>query len=198
MTSENTTVQLQGLIDRLHGGDGEARRCLLERACDRLRRLTRTIFADFARLRRHEESGDILNNAVIRLMRRLSGEQPATVRDFFRLAAREIRCTLLDMVRHHFGPECAGVREVGTPVSPEASVGAGEPSATTYEPAALAIWTEFHEKVEQLPDEVREVVDLLWYEGLSQTEAAEVLGVAAITVKRRWAEARLRLGAALQ
>jgi DNA-directed RNA polymerase specialized sigma24 family protein len=47
------------------------------------------------------------------------------------------------------------------------------------------------------PAGVREVVDLLWYEGLSQTEAAEVLGVAAITLKRRWAEARLRLGTAL-
>ncbi len=66
------------------------------------------------------------------------------------------------------------------------------------EPAALAIWTEFHQKVEELPAEVRDVVDLLWYQGLSQPEAAQALGVAAITVKRRWAEARLRLGAILQ
>jgi RNA polymerase sigma-70 factor (ECF subfamily) len=131
-------------------------------------------------------------------MRRLSAEAPTTVRDLFRLAAREIRRTLLDLARHYFGPECAGVCEVALPPGPDSSAGPAEHSASTYEPAALAAWTEFHQKVEELPDDIREVVDLLWYQGLSQCEAAQALGVAAITVKRRWAEARLRLGAFLQ
>lgn len=34
---------------------------------------------------------------------------------------------------------------------------------------------------------------LLWYEGLSQPEAAAALGVSLATVKRRWQAARLAL-----
>jgi RNA polymerase sigma-70 factor (ECF subfamily) len=41
------------------------------------------------------------------------------------------------------------------------------------------------------------VVGLLWYVGLSQVEAASVLGVSVRTVKRRWQEARIALARAL-
>lgn len=44
-----------------------------------------------------------------------------------------------------------------------------------------------------MADEQREIVNLLWYEGLSQPEAAAVLGVSLATVKRRWQAARLAL-----
>jgi hypothetical protein len=54
------------------------------------------------------------------------------------------------------------------------------------EPSNLAEWTEFHERVEALPEAEREVVGLLWYEGVSQEEAAALLGVSLRTVKRRW------------
>jgi DNA-directed RNA polymerase specialized sigma24 family protein len=42
-----------------------------------------------------------------------------------------------------------------------------------------------------------EVFDLLFYQGLAQAEAAAVLGVAEITIKRRWRAARMRLVQAL-
>jgi RNA polymerase sigma factor (sigma-70 family) len=48
--------------------------------------------------------------------------------------------------------------------------------------------------VERLSDEEREVIDLLWYQGLTQGEAAEVLGVSEKTINRRWMAARMRLG----
>jgi RNA polymerase sigma-70 factor (ECF subfamily) len=51
----------------------------------------------------------------------------------------------------------------------------------------------FHELVEKLPEAEREVVNLLFYEALSQDEAAKLLGVNVRTVKRRWQSARLRL-----
>ena len=38
---------------------------------------------------------------------------------------------------------------------------------------------------------------MLWYQGLTQAEAAELLGVSSRTVKRRWQTARLRLFEAL-
>ena len=58
-------------------------------------------------------------------------------------------------------------------------------------------WTEFHEAAARLPDDLRAVFDLLWYQELSQAEAAALLGVAVPTVKRRWLKARLRVQQAL-
>jgi RNA polymerase sigma factor (sigma-70 family) len=197
--ADASTTELQGLIDRLAAGDASARGELIDRACGRLRRLARRIFHDFARLKRLEDTDDLLNEAVMRLLRRLeAGRQPGSVAELFRLAAREMRCELLDMVRHHFGPEGPAVREAnnlaadssGNPALPESPT-------TTDEPARLATWTEFHHHVGELPEEERAVFDLLWYQGLTQAEAAILLGVAPITVKRRWASARLRLGTAL-
>ncbi len=54
-------------------------------------------------------------------------------------------------------------------------------------------WTEFHQQVEALPEDEREVFNLLWYGELTQAEAAEILGIAVRTVIRRWQAARVRL-----
>ena len=58
-------------------------------------------------------------------------------------------------------------------------------------------WTEFHEAVARLPDDLRVVFDLLWYQEMSQAEAAALLGVAVPTVKLRWMKARLQVQQAL-
>src|SRR5436190_1055282 len=63
----------------------------------------------------------------------------------------------------------------------------------SLEPTNLALWTEFHRQVEALPEEEREVFDLLWYQGLKQEEAAEIVGVTTRTIKSRWRSARLKL-----
>jgi RNA polymerase sigma-70 factor (ECF subfamily) len=49
-----------------------------------------------------------------------------------------------------------------------------------------------------MPDEEREIFDLLWYQGLSQAEAATLLKVSERTIKRRWQSARLKLHHALR
>jgi RNA polymerase sigma factor (sigma-70 family) len=197
--ADASTTELQGLIDRLAAGDPAARNELIDRACTRLRRLVRRIFPSDDRLRRVEDTDDVLNQAVVRLLRRLeAGPPPASVADFFRVAAREIRCELVDMVRHHFGPEGPAAREANNLVADSSgSPALPETPTTTDEPTRLATWTEFHRQAEALPAEEREVFDLIWYQGLTQAEAAVLLGVAAITVKRRWASARLLLGKAL-
>ncbi len=65
------------------------------------------------------------------------------------------------------------------------------------EPENIEAWAKFHEVVEALPEPEREVVNLLWYEEMSQPEAAEVLGISLATVKRRWQSARIRLSESL-
>jgi RNA polymerase sigma-70 factor (ECF subfamily) len=67
----------------------------------------------------------------------------------------------------------------------------------TDDPGRLSAWTEFHRQVEQLPEEEREVFSLIWYQGLTQGEAGELLGVSQKTINRRWMAARVRLGTIL-
>ena len=52
---------------------------------------------------------------------------------------------------------------------------------------------DLHEQVDALPDKEREVVDLLFFLGLSQQEAADVLRVPLTTVQGRWRSARVKL-----
>jgi RNA polymerase sigma-70 factor (ECF subfamily) len=189
--SERDSVRLQRCLDRLRQGDESARAELLEGVCDRMARLAHVMLRDYARLRGWEETGDVAQNALLRLHRALATVRPPTVRDFYRLATLELRRELLDLVRHHFGPLGeAGRRRP----SPE---GQAEPGNASLEPAALAVWAEFHEAAAALPEEEREVFDLLWYHDLGHTEAARLLDVAPRTVKRRWQAACLKLHAAL-
>jgi RNA polymerase sigma-70 factor (ECF subfamily) len=69
--------------------------------------------------------------------------------------------------------------------------------STDTSPSQLARWTEFHEAVEKLPEKERQVFELLYYQDLTQAEAAKMLQVAEITVRRHWLAARRRLGAFL-
>ena len=60
-----------------------------------------------------------------------------------------------------------------------------------------AAWVEEQVGVPGFLDDLRAAFDLLWYQGMSQAEAAALLGVAVPTVKLRWMKARLRVQQAL-
>ncbi len=192
---------LQHCLDRLRGGDRAAGRELLEHTCDRLSQLAHVMLKGYARLRRWEETADVVQNALVRLCRALETVTPTTLRDYYRLAALQIRRELLDLVRHYYGPQGAGGHHQsnadGSP-SGDAAPPAYERCDATQDPSRLAAWADFHRQAAALPEDEREVFDLLWYQGLGHTEAAAVLGVAARTVKRRWQSACLKLHDALQ
>jgi RNA polymerase sigma-70 factor (ECF subfamily) len=102
---------------------------------------------------------------------------------------------LIDLARHHFGPEGAAAHhhtDGAKQPSGDGPVEANE-AEPGGEPATLAEWTDFHERVQWLPQAAREVFDLLWYEGLTQAEVAQMLGVTERTVKNRWRSAKLEL-----
>ena len=61
----------------------------------------------------------------------------------------------------------------------------------------LKKWSEFHLLVEGLPEEEKDMVDLLWYQELTQKEVGNLLGISIRTVKRRWQSARIKLYEAL-
>jgi RNA polymerase sigma-70 factor (ECF subfamily) len=195
---QGTTAFLQIQIERLKRGDQAARDELIARAGERLQYLTRKIFSDFGRVRKYEDTSDVLQGAYMRLLRRLQSATPTNVQEFFQLAAREIRCTLIDLARHYYGPLGAGAHEDTPPLANDDS-GAAPLDISDYrnEPRHLSGWTEFHEHIDALPEEERSVVDLLWYHGMTQEEAAQVLDISLSTLKRRWMTARVRLQSVL-
>ena len=196
------TLHIQACLDRIRGGDEAARGELLSTACERLRNLARKMLKAYPNVHRWEQTDDVLQNAAIRLHRTLRQMPVQTSLDFFRLAALNIRRELLDLARHYYGPQGQGAHH--TSWDPDGSAtaqddsGPAAPADLSQEPSRLAAWGEFHEQIGALPDEEREVFDLLWYQSLSQAEAAELLGVSERTVKRRWLSARLALREALQ
>jgi RNA polymerase sigma-70 factor (ECF subfamily) len=191
----HTTIQLQHWLDLMQAGDSHARHELLNYACERLRKLTRRMLRRYPLVRRWEQTDDVLQNALLRLYRALADVTPDSLRHFYNLAALQIRRELLDLAKHHLGPEGQGTKHLSDAHSPNGLLHAVADAAG--EPTSLEGWTEFHAQVEALPEEEREVFNLLWYEGLNQSEAAEVLGVSPRTVMRRWQAARLLLYQAL-
>ena len=105
--------------------------------------------------------------------------------------ARNAPAELIDLARRYYGPQGLGANHATNLTGPERP--GQEPGDLSHEPGALALWTELHEQVAALPEEEREVVSLLFYQELSQAEAAAILGVTVRTVQRRWQAALLKL-----
>lgn len=195
--SNNTTVELQILLDRAIEGDRCAYDELICRALERLHLLTQRLFKHYPRLRRWEETDDVFQRAVLRLRQSLTEVRPGSVREFFGLAATQTRRILIDLARHYYGKEGEAANHHSNPAAtrrdPEQTDLLGHQPADHIEPETLEAWNQFHKSIELLPHEEREVVELIWYSGLDQQRIAEIVGVSLATVKRRWREARKRL-----
>jgi RNA polymerase sigma-70 factor (ECF subfamily) len=200
MAHEDHTTVIQGCIDRLRVGDESARAALLSCAAARLARLACKMLKGFPGVARWEQGDDVAQNALIRLDRALRTVTPPTARDFFRLAAAQVRRELIDLARHYQGPRGLGAhRSTRTDRDdlPDGVAIAAAAPQTTYDPGRLAVWAEFHTAVAAMSEADRELFDLLWYQGLTQAEAAALLGVTERTVNSRWLAARVRLGDSL-
>ena len=188
-----TTNVMQGWIERLKKGDASARHELIDCSCRRLLQLTRKMLRRFPRVKRWEETDDVLQNVSMRLHRALGQVVPADVRDFLKLASLQIRRELLDLVKHYYGPHGLGANHATHHDDAKQTSHDGDrrqPADLAQEPYRLSAWTEFHAQVDQLPDDE--------YQGLSQVEGAQLLNVTPRTIQRRWQAARLRLYDKLQ
>ncbi len=155
------TAQLDGLLDLMRSGDQTARQRLVEHACERLRGLARKMLRRYPKVHRWEETDDVFVEAVTRLHRALATVQPESPRHFYNLAATQIRRVLIDLARRYCGPEGLGSRHDTAARSPDGeSPPRYERADSSGEPSNLAEWTEFHEQVEVLPEEEREVFNL--------------------------------------
>jgi RNA polymerase sigma-70 factor (ECF subfamily) len=173
---------LHELISRIQTGDRQAHDELILEVADRLEKLARRMLRGFPVVRRQEDTSDVLNTALMRLMRTLAKTRPASTRDFFNLAAILIRRALIDLARHYRNAPRTGDHS-GSGARTR-SVRSSEPS-----PEHLDAWAAFHEAITGLPVEQAEVFSLVFYHGWTQSRIAELLQVDARTVRRRWKEA---------
>jgi RNA polymerase sigma-70 factor (ECF subfamily) len=135
----------------------------------------------FSHVGRWEETDDVLQRAMLRLYKSLEAVTLESGRHFYNLAATQIRRELIELARHYYGPQGQGTRHE----TDQLSDGVGGRMIPKHErPDSSA---------EQLPPEVREVVELRWYQGLTPGEVAEVLDVDERTVRRRWVAAKTKL-----
>jgi len=188
--ASNNSIHLQRLLDRLKQGDDAARNELIGAAYERLRLLARKLLHhDFPRLR--HDTDTILDETVLRLFKAPRECQPPSVREFFTFSAALMRHVLVDLARRqkvrraHEANSVEGHETDGRRPTPFVDSADGPP--------VCALWAEFHRRVETLPPEEREVVDLHWYQGLAQSETAELLGKTPKAVSRLWLKARVKL-----
>jgi RNA polymerase sigma-70 factor (ECF subfamily) len=188
-----STVQLHQLVEAFQAGDRSAADHLLRSAGERLERLARRMLRRFPGVRRWADTGDVLQNATLRLLRALREVRPANTREFFGLAAEQMRREVLDLARHFYGPRGQGANHASAAGPAAAGAAAFDPPDRAEDAAELERWCAFHEAVHELPVEEREVVGLVFYHGWTKAQVAELFQVDVRTVRRRWQSACLRL-----
>src|SRR5262249_47937673 len=153
-------------------------RGLLERAVRRLHLLCAALLhRSYPRLKQpplNLQAEDLLGAVTERLLKALRVARPTNVRQFFALANQHLRWELNDLARRlDKQPGAVELHEELVPVA--ASSGSG----LTPDGRRML------EAIDRLPPEERDAFDLVRVQGMPQTEAAAVLGVAVVTVKRR-------------
>ena len=193
------TAALGDLLGRARADDPAARDELVGRSMRRLEHLAGQLLRGYPAVRRWEDTADVLQNALVRLLRSLTAVTPATTREYFGLAAEQIRRELLDLVRHYKGAHGLA-RNYRSGLSP-APGGEGPAAPDRADPVAdpedLDRWAALHEAVGRLPVEEREAFMLVFYHGWTQPRIAELFGVDERTVRRRLRSAAEKLGEAL-
>lgn len=200
MSEAGTTMaQLSSALALLAAGHPDARIRLLEQAADRLRRLaSRALRVKFEQLTKYEQTDDVLQDLYLRLHKGwdgvLTGEDGRPVTDpavFLCRVSRLLREVLLDLKRRHYGRN--NNRPGQTPLDGGGSTSDGgfDPGTDTHDPAGLVDFGEFHQAVEQLPEDLRVVVDLHYYQEIPHPEVGKMLGLSEIGVRKRWTRARL-------
>jgi RNA polymerase sigma-70 factor (ECF subfamily) len=116
----------------------------------------------------------MVSAVVERLLKAMRSVRPQTVRQFFALVNQHMRWELNDLARRlDEQSSAAELREEFVPAP------ASNDSILTPDGRRMLA------AIDKLPDDEREVFDLVRIQGLAQTEVAEVLGVSAKTVQRR-------------
>jgi RNA polymerase sigma factor (TIGR02999 family) len=179
--------EITGLLGRWRLGDLEAANRLMELVYSDLHRIA-------AREMRREHGGHtlqttaVLHEAYLRIFR----SEPVDWKDrahFYAVAAQQLRRVLLDYARRaHSEKRGGGVVKLSLSESDSAGLGLDE---------RLLVLDEALTRLEDLDRRAAKVVELRFFGGLTEADAAEVLGISVATLKRDWDFARTWLAAQL-
>jgi RNA polymerase sigma factor (sigma-70 family) len=187
----STTAAVQRHLADLAGAGAESAvdqilRDLLARAVGRLQLLCGTLlFRQYPRLTQpplNLQTDELLSSVVERLLKLLRDIHPTNVRHFFALANQHMRWELNDLARRLDAQNAVLIGNAELIPSPESS---GSPPTENLVRILMAI--------EALPDEQREVFNLVRLQGLTHSEAAEILEVSEKTIQRKLAASLLFL-----
>ena len=180
MDEAHTTLVVQRYLKELADGatTEPVVRALLERSVRRLEQLFAVMLhRSYPRLTQppsNLQTDEMLSAVVERLLKALREARPRDVRQFFALASQHMRWELNDMARRLDNQAAVSNYEEELVLRHVAATPALTPNAR-----------RILEAIESLPEDEREVFDLVRIQGMSQAEAARVLGVSAMTVNRR-------------
>jgi RNA polymerase sigma factor (sigma-70 family) len=180
MPEEQTTVVVQRYLNQL-AEDSPAEpivRALLDQAVRRLHLLCATLlYRNYPRLTQpplNLQTDELLSAVAERLLKAMREARPETVRQFFALANQHMRWELNDLARRlDQQPTAVELRE-GLVSAPSSSGSGLTPKGR-----------RMLEAIDNLPEEEREAFGLVRVQGMTQSEAAQLLGVSVATVKRR-------------
>lgn len=192
--------RLEDCLERLAAGDSTARDDLIAIACDRMRVIAQRMLRTFPSVRRWDETDDVVQNAAMRLYRAITQIQPGDARGFTGLAAVQVRRELLDLAKKHAGPESYAANHETNyhRIDGEHRAKIDAVAGQADEPDRQERWTRLHEAAEALPEDERELFHLVWYLGMKQEEAGQLLGCSVRTVKRRWESAKVLIARAVK
>jgi RNA polymerase sigma-70 factor (ECF subfamily) len=197
--AERTTAVVERYLSELAGmsGDDSAEpiiRALLSSSVRRLHLLSATLLRrNYPRLSKppmNLQAEEMLGSVVERMMKALRRVHPRTVREFFALANQHMRWELNEFARRLD-------REDRAVELRESSV--GSPPAVGQDSLQISPnTTRMMEAIERLPEDERETFSLVRVQGMTLTDAADVLGVSVKTVRRRLARTLPLLAAQLR
>jgi RNA polymerase sigma factor (sigma-70 family) len=180
MSEEQTTAAVEHYLNEL-AVDSPAEptiRALLARAVHRLHVLcANMLFRSYPRLTNpplNLQVDELLSAVVERLLKAMREARPQTVREFFALANQHMRWELNDLARRLDEQPAAVQLQEGLVPGPASSDSGLTPNGR-----------RMLEAIDNLPEDEREAFGLVRVQGMTQTEAARVLGVSVVTVKRR-------------
>lgn len=191
---------LAASLAAFHRGEpGALDRVLL--ACHpQMEKLARRMLGVHPEIRRgFGDTCDVAQQAWMRLVKALRDVRPETALHVMRLAYLEVRREISDLARKYGGPRSfdkqrgTNVIQPGSKVIPLIDKAVAPSTSLT----SLDDLERFHRAVDRLPQDLRDVFTMRHYLAAKVNDVALAVGCDARTVKRRWAEAKQRLHAAL-
>lgn len=178
----SNAVPLTGLLQRAQAGDAEAADALFRESYPLLQRLAR------ARLRAHVRTPTLDTSSLVHeaYLRFVSAGRLRIAAHFRAWASRVMRSVIVDLARR---------RQAGRRGGDLARITlAGD--LPVEAPGGKDLILRVHEALDTLAQadpRAAQVVELRFFAGMTEAEAAEVLGITERTVRRDWDKARLLL-----